>query len=87
MDSMKIMDDAPAHHKALVETMGADNYHQFMKGSGDIFQYMEENLLAVDPRMSYISKEVEQADPAFWRLKPPVKKAEAAPKEKEKAAQ
>jgi hypothetical protein len=33
--------------------------------------------------MSYVTKAVEEADPAFWRPKPPVKKApEAAPKEK-----
>jgi hypothetical protein len=88
MDSLKVMDGQAARHKALMEAMGAENFQQLMKGAGEIFQFMEESLFAVNPGMSYVSKEVEEADPAFWRPKPPAKKpAEAKPKEKEKAAQ
>jgi hypothetical protein len=88
MESLKTMDEMGARQKALAEAMGADNYQQFEKGSGDVFQAMEENLFQINPRMSYPPKEVEDADPAFWKPKPAVHKAaEAAPKKEEKAAQ
>jgi hypothetical protein len=39
-------------------------------------------LFSINPRMSYVSKETEDADPAFWRPKMTAKPAtEAKPKE------
>jgi hypothetical protein len=38
-----------------------------MKGAGDVFTSIEYNVYAVDPGMSYVSKETEGADPPFWR--------------------
>jgi len=66
MESPKTMDDFPAREKAVADAMGAD-YQQMMKGAGDVFSSIEYNLYAVNPRMSYVSKETEDADPAFWR--------------------
>lgn len=88
MESLKTMDETPARQKAMMEAMGSENFAQFAKGTGDVFQFMDENLFAVSPRMSYVSKETEDSDPAFWKPKPMVKKAaEAAPKKEEKPAQ
>ena len=52
--------------KAVAAAMGED-YQKMMKGAGDVFSSIEYNLYAVNPRMSYVSKETEDADPAFWR--------------------
>jgi hypothetical protein len=82
MESLKTMDEMPARQKALMEAMGADNYQQLMKGSGDTFVSIETNLFADNPRMSYVSKATEDADPDFWRPKPA-----GAEKSKEKKAQ
>ena len=88
MESLKTMDETPARQKAMMEAMGSENFAQFSKGTGDVFQFMDENLFAVNPRMSYAPKEMEDADPAFWKPKPVAKKAaEAAPKKEEKLAQ
>lgn len=86
MESLKTMDEGPARQKALMEAMGADNYGQIMKGSGDTFVSIESNLFAVNPRMSYVAKATEDADPDFWRPKPAAKPA-AAEKPKEKTGQ
>jgi hypothetical protein len=86
MESLKTMDEMPARQKALMEAMGADNYQQLMKGSGDTFVSIETNLFAVNPRMSYVSKATEDADPDFWRPKPAAKPA-GAEKSKEKKGQ
>lgn len=86
MESMKTMDEIPARQKALMEAMGAENYSQIMKGSGDTFVSIESNVFAVNPHMSYVSKATEDADPDFWRPKPMTKPA-AAEKPKEKTGQ
>ena len=86
MESLKTMDEMPARQKALTEAMGADNYRQLMKGSGDAFVSIETNLFAVNPRMSYVSKATEDVDPDFWRPKAAAKPA-ATEKPKEKTGQ
>jgi hypothetical protein len=83
MESIKSLDEAPARNRALVEAMGADNFRQLLKGEGDVFVSIESDLFAVNPLFSYVSKEVEDADPDFWRPKAPAKPAaESKPKEK-----
>lgn len=86
MESLKYVDEAAARRKAIMEAMGADNFAQVMKGSGDTFASIESNLYIVNPRMSYVSKETEDVDPNFWRPKAAVKPA-AAEKPKEKTGQ
>jgi hypothetical protein len=74
MESLKDLDEAPKRQAALAQAMGTENFSKFMKGAGDLFQSIEASFFSVNPRMSYVSKETEDADPAFWRPKP------AAPK-------
>ena len=69
MESLKTFDEMPAREKALIEAMGAENFSRMMKGSGDVFASVESSLFSVNPKMSYVSKETEDADPAFWRPK------------------
>jgi hypothetical protein len=89
MDSLKQLDDLQAEDKALADAVGADALSRLTKGEGDVFQTMESTLYSVSPEMSYVSKEDEDVDPAFWRPKvtaihPPAKGTvakEAAPKQ------
>ncbi len=81
MDSLKTMDDMPARQRALAEAMGADNYRQLMKGSGDTFVSIDSNLFSVNPAMSYVAKATADQDPEFWNPKPSAKPA-AKPMEK-----
>jgi hypothetical protein len=83
MESLKALDEAPARDRALMEAMGADNFRQLMKGEGDVFVSIEADLFSVNPLFSYVSKEVEDADPDFWKPKAPAKPA-AENKSKEK---
>jgi len=79
MDSMKMLDETPARMQAIMQAMGADNFAQFMKGSGDVFVSMDDTLLEVRPGMSYPPQEFIDADPGFWKPKPAAKPASAAP--------
>ncbi len=69
MDSLKQMDALGTQDKALADAVGADAMSRLNKGEGDVFQTMESNLYSVSPEMSYLSKEDEDVDPAFWRPK------------------
>jgi hypothetical protein len=69
MDSLKQMDALAAQDKALADAVGADALSRITKGEGDTFQTMESNLYSVSPEMSYVTKEEEDVDPAFWRPK------------------
>lgn len=69
MDSLKRMDSMQTDDKALADAVGEDVLKRMTKGEGDVFQTMESTLYAVSPGMSYLPKEDEDADPAFWRPK------------------
>ena len=44
-----------------------------------IMQFLGESLLfAIDPKMSYVSKEFAAGDPEFWTPKPAARKTSAA---------
>jgi hypothetical protein len=82
--SMKALDDAPARSRAWMEAMGESGAKQFMKGVGDLIVNEESVLFAINPKMSYVSKEFAAGDPEFWNPKPVVSKAK--PIEKATAA-
>ena len=69
MDSMKFLDAEPDREKALKAGMPESTYQQLMKGTGDVFVSMEDNLFEVKPAMSLPSQTVIDADPAFWKSK------------------
>jgi hypothetical protein len=73
MESLKTMDEHPAHEKSMIDAMGKNNFEQLMRGTGDVFLSMETALFSINPRMSYVSRETEDGDPDFWRPKAPVK--------------
>ena len=77
MTSLKTMDDAPARGKAMREALGEDNAAKTLKTSAEVTAASESFLFALDPRMSYVSKEFADVDPSFWIPKPPPKPAVA----------
>jgi hypothetical protein len=69
MESLKTVDEMPSQDKAVREAMGNEDFQQLMKGAGDVFTSIEYSLFAVNPKMSYVSKDTEDVDPTFWRPK------------------
>jgi hypothetical protein len=69
MDSLKVMDGMQSRSKAYREAMGQDNLRQLMGSASELFTFVENNLFAINPKMSYVSKKTQDADPAFWRSK------------------
>jgi hypothetical protein len=77
MDSMKFLDAEPEREKAMKAGMPESTYQQLMKGTGDVFVSMEDNLFEVKPGMSLPSQAVIDADPAFWKPKAAAKPEKA----------
>src|ERR1700689_1175361 len=72
--SLNALDDAPARSRALMQAMGEPGARKFLKNAGEIIAGEEPVLFAINPRMSYVSKEFAASDPEFWTPKPPKKK-------------
>jgi hypothetical protein len=87
MESLKTLDEMPAREKALMEAMGMETFQRMMKGTGDVFTSIDSSLFSVNPKMSYVSKETEDVDPAFWRPKVTSAKPAADTKPAEKTGQ
>jgi hypothetical protein len=89
MESLKSMDSMPQYERAMVEAMGSDEMSRMMKSEGQVFSSVDSSFFRINPMMSYVSKETEDIDPAFWRPKPMGKPASPAAdsKSKEKAGQ
>jgi hypothetical protein len=73
MESLKGLDGRSERQAALRQAMGAENMQKLMRGTGEVFNYIENQLFAVSPSMSYVSPETISADPAFWSPKPAAK--------------
>ena len=86
LDSMKTIDGFVAQQDKYVQAIGADAIRQLMRGVGDIFLSLDVTLFSVNPKMSYVPKAAEDADPDFWRPKAAAKPAASAQKGAEKPA-
>ena len=79
MKSLKMMDPNPEIEKAMMAAMGEENGRKLDKIAGEAYISMESTIYGFSPRMSYVPKEWEDADAAFWKPKP-MAVAKAAPK-------
>jgi hypothetical protein len=70
MKSLETMDGAPARSKAMMASMGMDKAAALYKNGGEVISGTQTFLLAINPRMSYVSKEISDGDPEFWKPKP-----------------
>jgi len=73
--SLKALDTVAARNGAMVQAMGDTGSKRFFKAVSETIVSDEPLLFSIDPRMSYVSKEVAAADPAFWNPKPAEAKA------------
>jgi hypothetical protein len=71
--SLNALDDAPARSRTLIEAMGESGARKFLKNAGEIIAGEEPVLFAINPKMSYVSKEFAAGDSEFWTPKPPQK--------------
>jgi hypothetical protein len=70
MNSMKDMDDDMATHQRVAEAMGEDKMKSMMKGTGEVFSYIERDIYSFNPRISHVSQEFAAVDPEFWTPQP-----------------
>lgn len=68
MKSMKEMD--VDYDKAIMEALGEDGLKKMTSLEQEANLVIEGNLYAIDPQMSYVSKETAAAAPDFWNPKP-----------------
>ena len=69
METLKSM-DPPRPAKKGAEAFGTAEWARYQKLYSDIITNSENTLFAVNPKMSYPSKEFVAADPDFWAPKP-----------------
>lgn len=84
--SLKTLDEAPARSRALMQAMGESGFKKFLKSAGEVIVNEESLLFAIDPKMSYVSKEFAAVDPDFWNPKPARTGTKAKPAQKTTAA-
>jgi hypothetical protein len=69
--SLSALDDAPARSRSLMQAMGESGARKFLKSAGEVIAGEEPTLFAINPKMSYVSKEFVASEPEFWTPKPP----------------
>jgi hypothetical protein len=68
--SLKALDAAPERSHNMFQAMGDAGTKRFMKTAGETIAQQEAVLFAIDPKMSYVSRQIIGGDPAFWTPKP-----------------
>lgn len=90
MKSMETMDEAPARSKSMMTAMGMEKSAALYKNASEVITGTQTLLLAINPKMSYMSKDFTSQDPEFWTPKPAInsmKPASPKPAEKPPAGQ
>jgi len=70
MKSLKDEDDALARDKSFAAALGADGQHQMDQVASESYLSVEDTLWMVNPKTSYVPKEMIAANPDFWAPKP-----------------
>jgi hypothetical protein len=84
LKSMETMDGVPARSAAMMQAMGMDKLTALYKNAGEVITGTQTFLLAINPKMSYVSKEIAAQDPDFWMPKPAMTAKPPAAKPPEK---
>ncbi len=75
--SLKSLDTQPDRSRAMAQAMGDSGLARYLKTGRENIVSEESVLFAIDPKMSYVSKDFAAVDPAFWNAKPAEAKASA----------
>jgi hypothetical protein len=70
MKSASEIDSNFAQGKKFVEAMGEDGMKKMALLEASCVESEQTNLFRIDPKMSYPTDEMVQADPSFWKPKP-----------------
>jgi hypothetical protein len=84
MKSMETMDSVPARSAAMMQAMGMDKITALYKNAGEVITGTQTFLLAINPKMSYVGKDIADQDPDFWTPKPAMTAKPPAAKSPEK---
>lgn len=88
MKSLDTLDDTPNRSKAMLGAMGMEKASALYKNASEVIASVQYLLLSINPKMSYVPKEVAEQDPEFWTPKPATTSAKPArPAEKPPAGQ
>ncbi len=79
LTSLKTLDAGDEMNQAFASAMGAAGLKHLNDLDAAAVASEEVNFFQVSPKMSYVSKDTEDEDPAFWRPKPPAAKPAAKP--------
>jgi hypothetical protein len=85
--SLSEIDHAFTEDKQFEKAMGEDGMKKLDELFGASVESSQQQLFALNPRMSYVRDEWIKADPDFWRPKPIATSAAKAPAEDKKPAQ
>jgi hypothetical protein len=70
MKSLKEEDEGLVRDKAFMDALGSDGMHHMDDVARDAYLSVEDTLWEVNPKTSYVPKEIIDANPAFWAPKP-----------------
>lgn len=85
MKSLETMDETSRRSQAMVSIMGPERAAALYKNASEVVAGTQSLLLAINPRISYVSKELAAQDPEFWTPKPAISSTKpAVPKTAEK---
>ncbi|MGB6432363.1 MAG: hypothetical protein WBF06_17425 [Candidatus Acidiferrales bacterium] len=70
MKSLKEEDEGLARQKTVMDAFGSDGMHHLEETARDAYASVEDTLWEVNPKTSYVTKEMMAANPDFWNPKP-----------------
>lgn len=79
MKSLDEIDAGFARRPKLLAAFGEEGVRKLNKMASEGYAFVDSNIFAFSPKMSYVSKESAALDPDFWTPKPAAKPAAKAP--------
>jgi hypothetical protein len=70
MKSLKEEDEGLARNKPFMDALGSEGMHHMDDVARDAYASVDDTLWEVNPKTSYVPKEVIDANPSFWAPKP-----------------
>lgn len=87
LKSAEQVDQSLATDPKFLDALGADGMKKLNELVAGAVESSETNLFAINPRISYVSPEMANSDPSFWKVAKPAAPAAESKKPAEKPAQ
>jgi hypothetical protein len=69
MKSLKDEDDGLARQKTVMDAFGDEGVHQLEETARNAYASVDDTLWEVNPKTSYVTKDIIAANPDFWAPK------------------